>query len=84
MPKVTQRARGQPDLGTEPLQSDFRPTLTTTLLCLFRIVLYLVQVHKQTQIMYYCALYEKKLRQMDTVIQLVSKKKVRLRGNMVL
>ena len=54
--KVTQIARGRPDLGTETLQSDFRSILTITLPRLFRLVLYLVQIHKQT--MYYCAFYE--------------------------
>ena len=58
-PKVTEIARGRPDLGTETLQSDFRSILTITLPRLFRLVLYLVQIHKQTHIMYYCAFYEK-------------------------
>lgn len=48
-PKVTQIARGRPDVGTETLQSDFRSILTITLPCLFRLVLYLAQIHKQTE-----------------------------------
>ena len=48
-PKVTQVARGRPDVGTEALQSDFRSILTITLPCLFRLVFYLAQIHKQTE-----------------------------------
>lgn len=85
-PEVTQIARSRPDPGTETLQSDFRSILTITLPHLFRLVLYLIQIHKQTQIMYYWESVRfsllifstnlwKILRQVDIVIQLVGLKK---------
>lgn len=85
-PKVTQIARGRPDVGTEALQSDFRSILTITLPCLFRLVFYLAQIHKQTENNVLLCILWKNI-ETDGYCHTacwLKKKKVRPRGNMVL